>query len=420
MKKFKSLIFSTLVFVLAACSASCTDDETKNGAKSPLMVQNTDGTMAASLELDADIKTLPLWLTTTGEWQAEVSEEAASWLALEPSEGIATKQLRVKLVITPNDYDEVNKATVTFVSKENPEVKQTIDIMQRAAIIAPPRIADLLDIEFKNDGTAVDVSPKNFTVTTFPGSTLMTYYSDAYERYVAQFNNSLGASTTSGFYNTSVYSSDQDFKDKLSDGFTMETLCRLDVENPGTAEIKMLSSTTSGGMALMIIKAASSYTSINPNATSYSFTFLAHIGGGWKFPDSGVVPEVGRYYHLVGVYNKTEGKLFIYIDGEEKGSYSVSGDLKFPTNAQALRFGIGVGSGSSATRGEAAWNGDVAIARIFSEPLTSGEIKDLWRAARVKIPAINIRFTALVLKLATNFSSLRQRRKILNSTAKLQ
>lgn len=385
MKKFNLPFLSTLVFVLVCC-ASCTNDNTNDGAKSPLTVENTDGTIATSLELNADVETYRLWLTTTGEWQAQVPEEAASWLTLEPSEGIATSQLRINFKILPNDYDEVNKTTITFVSKTDPGVKQEIEVTQRAAIIQPPREADLLDIEFRNDGTAVDISPKNFPVSTFAGPTLMTYYSDAYERYVAQFSNALGASTTSGFYNTGLYSSDQDFKDKLSDGFTMEALCRLDVENPGTAEIKMLGSTTSGGMALMIIKAASSYTSINPNATSYSFTFLAYIGSGWKFPDSGVVPEVGRYYHLVGVYNKTEGKLYIYIDGVEKGTQAVTGDLKFPTNAQALRFGIGVGSGSSATRGEAAWNGNVAMARIYSDALTPAEVKDLWRAARVKIP----------------------------------
>lgn len=389
MKKFNSLIFLTSFFVLAWC-VSCTNDETKDGPRSPLLVENTDGTIATELNLNADMEAMRLWLTTTGKWQAEVSAEAASWLKLEPSEGVATSQLRISLTIEPNDFEEENRATITFTSKVNPEISQTIDVLQRGAIILPPRKADLMDIRFNNDGTAEDISEKNFTVTTFPGSTLMTYYSDAYERYIANFDNTLGKSTTTGFYNTSVYSSDKDFMDKLSDGFTMETLCRLDVENPINDEIKMLSSTTSGGMALMIIKKASSYTAINPNATSGSFTFLAHVGGGWKFPDSGVVPEVGKYYHLVGVYNKAEGKLYIYIDGVEKGTQAVSGNLKFPTSAASQRFGIGVGSGSSATRGEAAWNGDVAIARLFSEPLTSEEVKNLWRAARVKIPVEKI------------------------------
>ena len=39
-------------------------------------------------------------------------------------------------------------------------------------------VADLLDIVFQEDGTAVDVSPLRHEVVSQPGSALTTYYND--------------------------------------------------------------------------------------------------------------------------------------------------------------------------------------------------------------------------------------------------
>ena len=42
-------------------------------------------------------------------------------------------------------------------------------------------------------------------------------------------------------------------------------------------------------------------------AGSKDIAFSANVAGVWKVAKSGVVPEVGKYYHVTGVWDKSAG-----------------------------------------------------------------------------------------------------------------
>ena len=106
--------------------------------------------------------------------------------------------------------------------------------------------ADLLDVVFRNDGSAMDNSPSATPVRALEGTAMMTYYNDLYSRYAAHFNHTPGTSVNEGFYKAD-YSANKQFQDALADGHTLEALFKLDEKSDGSAELKMFSSMSSGG-----------------------------------------------------------------------------------------------------------------------------------------------------------------------------
>ena len=228
-------------------------------------------------------------------------------------------------------------------------------------------VADVLDVVFKTDGTAEDVSPMHNVVTTSSGGAVSTYFSSTYKRYVARFGNTW-AGSTSGFYKID-YSNNTAFKNALADGHTLEAVVMANYEPPiKEGEAKFFSSHESGGTGLMVCKAFRGLNGKNELA------FLPHVGGDWRFASSGIVPEPQVYYHIVGVWDKEAGKSRVYIDGELKNEADAAGEFKFP-KANSNWFSIGSDAGPTAQLG---WNGDVVLARIYDDPLTQEEVTMLW------------------------------------------
>jgi glycerophosphoryl diester phosphodiesterase len=230
-------------------------------------------------------------------------------------------------------------------------------------------VADLLDLTFKKDGTAEDISPMKNAVTTLESSALFTFFSNSYQRYIARYTNTdPGTTITSGYYKMD-YTNNTKFKNALSDGHTLEAYFTLDVASPlPDREIKVFSSHEGGGTGLMI----------GNNSRGNSIIFLPHISGGYIWANSDVKPVQGKYYHVVGVWNKSEGKAYIYVDGVLKDTRPASGNFSFPS-AGCHWFGVGADAGNPAQSG---WRGDVAITRIYDKPLTAKEVADLWNAVK--------------------------------------
>lgn len=247
--------------------------------------------------------------------------------------------------------------------------------------------ADLLDVVFRNDGSAVDNSPSATPVRALEGTAMMTYYNDLYSRYAAHFNHTPGTSVNEGFYKAD-YSANKQFQDALADGHTLEALFKLDEKSDGSAELKMFSSMSSGGTGFLISKAD----------RGTELTFLPNVSttgkSSWVWTKSGINPEAGRYYHVVGVWNKQEAKTYIYVDGELKGTMDAPGNYVPPTTTTSYWFGIGVDA--SATVGQNAWKGDVAIARVYDAPLTAEKVKALWETVKRDQQPAAINITGLL------------------------
>ena len=157
----------------------------------------------------------------------------------------------------------------------------------------------------------------------------------------------------------------------MDDGYTIEALIKP-AKAPNGSEIKAFSATTSGGMAIMI----------GSTARGKGLEFIQHNGSAWCFASSGVVPEANVYYHVVGVWDKAAGKLHCYVNGELKKSVDCAGIKHMTTSSSRARaFAIG-GNTQSNTQLNGAWNGDIAIARIYDDVLSADDVKALYEDVR--------------------------------------
>ena len=241
----------------------------------------------------------------------------------------------------------------------------------------------LLDVVFRADGSAYDRSAYGRTVTYVPKDGLTVYKNYNFGGYVANFKPAtMGNNYAAGFYQFD-YDGNATFKSDLENGFSMETLFRLDQSVSGLAkEIKMFSSQNAGGAGLMISK----------NDKGNEITFLPNVStsssSNWIWARSGITPQKGQYYHVVGVYDKTNQKAHIYVNGTLAGSYDAKGNYLHP-NAGSHWFCVGGDAGTNNVA-EATFDGDIAIARVYSDPLSASKVAELYNEAqRVIAPVPN-------------------------------
>ena len=227
----------------------------------------------------------------------------------------------------------------------------------------PTAEADLLDVVFLKDGTAKDVSKSNLTVQ-YKGTKATTSYDETLKRYIAHFSNSIGE-MASEYYRID-YGDNQDFKNKIADGHSLESVFCMNAEHDGAKQSKPFSSHDAGGTGLMM--------GMNTDQGGKGMTFLPHVGGNYIWATSGIKPKVGNCYHVVGTWNKGTGKASVYINGKLRNTVPAAGDFKF---GNAPWFGIG-GDPTVDKGAELAFSGDVAIARIYSDPLTAAQVEELY------------------------------------------
>lgn len=234
----------------------------------------------------------------------------------------------------------------------------------------------LLDVVFRADGSAYDRSAYGRTVNYVPKNGCLSVYKNYnFGGYVANFTPAtMGSNFAAGFYQFD-YNGNSTFKSDLEDGFSMETLFRLDQSVSGlTKEIKMFSSQNAGGAGLMISK----------NDKGNEITFLPNVtttsSSNWIWTRSGITPQKGQYYHVVGVYDKTNQKTHIYVNGAPAGSYDAIGNYRHP-NSGSHWFCVGGDAGTD-NIAEATFDGDIAIARIYSEPLSASKVTELYNASK--------------------------------------
>ena len=229
-------------------------------------------------------------------------------------------------------------------------------------------VADLLDVQFNEDGTATDLSPMKLTVEAQANGSQSVYYNNTYKRYVARFNNTWGGAL-SGKYKID-FENNQAIRDALADGHTLEAVVMADYDNVASnKEAKFFSAQQAGGTGLMVCRLANSLNN------TQEYAFLTN-NDGWKFVPSGVYPTQKAFHHIVGVWNKEEGKSYVYVDGVLKNTLNdVAADFKF---ASAGSNWFCIGGDSDANNGGNGWVGEVVLARAYDKPLTQTEVDNLW------------------------------------------
>ena len=242
--------------------------------------------------------------------------------------------------------------------------------------------ADLLDVVFNEDGTATDASPMKFAVER--GGNATTVWNEAYNRYEAKLEgNKWGDGSRADHFYRINYTDNQAFKDALADGHTLEVLFMPEYETLPNAEAKVFSSHQGGGTGIMF-KASWS----GPNQLN-SLTFLPNVSTGtnssWQWAASDVVPQSGTYYHVIGVWNKDTKKADIYINGELNNEISIEGSNFIHASAGSHTFCIGGDAcpkSDTNTGVQNGINGRIVLARIYDDPLTAEDAKNLYEAAK--------------------------------------
>lgn len=239
-------------------------------------------------------------------------------------------------------------------------------------------VADLLDVKFNADGTAEDVSPMKNTVETV-GTAFSTYYNDAFGFVVANFTNNWGQNNSSGY--RIDYEQNEEFKNKLADGHSLEMVVMADYSEVKDVEIKPFSSMEAGGTGFLITG------SNRGNVMTFLPNASADGNSKWNWCTSGISPEKKVYYHFVGVWNQEEGKAYIYCNGKLMNSISTDKQFRF-ANDGSKWFCIGGDPGGSNI--QAGWRGDVAVARVYGDPLTGEQAEALWQDVKGGVDAANV------------------------------
>ena len=243
-------------------------------------------------------------------------------------------------------------------------------VLRQASIVA-----DLLDVEFLPDGSAINNASKYVTIKQVSGTPLSTYYNSKYGRWASHYNHN-GSTVYSGFYKAD-YSQSTSFQEALAAGHSIECVLRSDILSDGSVEYKVFSSMESGGTGLLVTKETSgTCLTFQPNVTTTG-------SSNWIKCTSGINPEPGRYYHVVGVYDKNEQQARIYVDGELKNCVDAKGDYLPQPNSNALWFALG-GDASTNDGAQSSWKGDIVIARVYSEVLTDDEVKELYKKCEIQ------------------------------------
>ena len=265
-----------------------------------------------------------------------------------------------------NKYCEVSLKRGKTIKIERSMVHEGAITLKNFKTVSIP-MADLFDIIFSPDGTAFDASSNALDVQTFDAPSMCTVYDARLGRWVAQFNHSGVLTLNSGYYRADY---DDNTVNALAEGHTLECLCCMDIETEGNTEYKMFSTMQSGGTGFLVSKSNAE--------TPMQLTFLPHVGGAYVWAGSEVMPVPGRYYHIVGVFDKEHEIASVYINGELVGEYDAIGDFKAATSASRW---FCVGGDSSATTAQNGWKGCVAIARAYSSVLTEDQVKSLYYAS---------------------------------------
>lgn len=297
---------------------------------------------------------LDVTTTNVDEWDVEKPKDA--WVT-------AVKEGdKVKLTVAAFGKER-RETTVKLVTPVDASMVFPITVIQRATPSGP--VADILDVVFDEDGSARDISAAGNTVKYVAGSACTLSWNDVYLKYVPSFSHKqAGSGITSGFYRIEYTDA---IMSALNDGYTMEALIKPG-KAPNGSEIKAFSATTQGGMAIMIAN----------TSRGKGLEFIQHNGSAWCFASTDIIPDPDVYYHVVGVWDKAAGKIHCYVNGELKKSVDCNGIKHMVVGTTRTRaFCIG-GNTQSNTQLNGAWNGDVAIARIYDDPLTAEEIKELY------------------------------------------
>lgn len=216
-------------------------------------------------------------------------------------------------------------------------------------------VANLIDVKFMPDGEAKNIlsTPGKLEVTKGPGATPTTLYDTDLRQYVSSYSKNV---TT---YYKVDYKDNTDFMDKLKAGFTFEVYART----KGTGKLTSVGSMQSGGFGWEQVSGG--------GATQ----LWIRNGNAWVTAGTKSVQSTTEYYHLVATYDGTN--VSVYNNGVLDDTQALPAGLTFSASTSAHWFGIG-GDAHTSTNAENAFDGEVALFRMYDKAITRDEAIALY------------------------------------------
>lgn len=244
-------------------------------------------------------------------------------------------------------------ARVIAVDSYDNESEPLVSEAFRTAVYTPDSTAqrptaDLLDIVWKEDGTATDISLQHSAVTQGTMPPAMTQTTDG-NAYMPHFQGS------SQCYYRVNYAGNAAMKEAFQKAFTLET-----VYSPDNLSNMCVMSGQENGFAGI------------EQASGGQICFFAFVGGGYKVLKSNITAEVGETYHVVAVYDGAENVTRIFINGKPAGEMEAQGTLSFPGDEDAHWIAVG-GDASPGNYAQYSLEGTISRARIYGKALSRDE-----------------------------------------------
>ncbi|AVK61212.1 cell surface protein [Lactobacillus sp. CBA3605] len=150
---------------------------------------------------------------------------------------------------------------------------------------------------------------------------------------------------------------------QLANGMAIEAYFKYDGSTNGEHDI--FSNQESGGLGLGI--------------ENGQVTFFAHVGGSYKTPQAPL--RKGHWVHAVGVYDKAQQVVKLYLDGRLAAQKAAPGELKFAQGTQVNNFVLGGDSGTN-QRVQMPMTGAIKTARLYDRSLSDSEVSQLNQTAQ--------------------------------------
>lgn len=213
--------------------------------------------------------------------------------------------------------------------------------------------ADLLDVEFGENGKATDLSPAQQTIAA-SSKKPVTVFNEEYKRYGASFDADYYT------YYKVDYQNDEDMKHALVNGFSLELFYK-----PGSTSgtYDPFCSTESGGAGI--------------EQSDDDISFWCYIGGYKSVVCSDVLAK-DQWCHIVAVYDKENAKMTLYVNGKPGASENASGTLTLSGSSAAHWFGIG-GDACPYEYVQNPLSGQILVARIYGKPLDRDDVYWLYK-----------------------------------------
>lgn len=302
----------------------------------------------------------------TGDaWQLSASED---WL--NASTGGAEGTTEVYVSAQTNPSGEQRHGSFTFTTQSQTAV---LEIVQEAEPLIEPvaaPAADLLDVVFAADGSAMDCSAAHLDVVKVASEKLSVRFNDAYQRYAAVFDSDPGNSITEGFYYAD-YENNAAVTAGLDNSHSLEILLFCKQLPSPSHQVKPFSTMSSGGTGFV-------YSKSDHLTVQRRFAFAPYIGEGYCYTVADGV-GIGAWHHVVGVWDADAGATYVYVDGNltdtvvQEGAYVQAEET-------ARHFVIGGDAYKGLTKAEACFRGEIALVRAYSTALSAGQALWLYRS----------------------------------------